>query len=137
MKNLKSLLARISYECVQGTLDREVTDIIYDSRKVTKDSLFVCIKGAVVDGHKFAAQAVEAGASVLLVQEEVALPEAADVTVIRVESTNFCTYFILVSIGNFIRRNIAGIILAPMMLWLWKVQPMAGSQRLLFGLPMS
>lgn len=94
MKNLKSLLARISYECVQGTMDREVTDIIYDSRKVTKDSLFVCIKGAVVDGHKFAAQAVEAGASVLLVQEEVALPEAADVTVIRVEDTRYAMAFI-------------------------------------------
>ena len=94
MKNLKSLLAGISYECVQGTLDREVTDIIYDSRKVTKDCLFVCIKGAVVDGHKFAAQAVEAGASVLLVQEEVALPEAADVTVIRVEDTRYAMAFI-------------------------------------------
>lgn len=94
MKNLKSLFAGISYECVQGTLDREVTDIIYDSRKVTKDCLFVCIKGAVVDGHKFAAQAVEAGASVLLVQEEVALPEAADVTVIRVEDTRYAMAFI-------------------------------------------
>lgn len=94
MKNLKSLLAGISYECVQGTLDREVTDIIYDSRKVTKDCLFVCIKGAVVDGHKFAAQAVEAGASVLLVQEEVVLPEAADVTVIRVEDTRYAMAFI-------------------------------------------
>ena len=94
MKNLKSLLAGISYECVQGTLDREVTDIIYDSRKVTKECLFVCIKGAVVDGHKFAAQAVEAGASVLLVQEEVALPEAADVTVIRVEDTRYAMAFI-------------------------------------------
>ena len=94
MKNLKSLLAGISYECVQGTLDGEVTDIIYDSRKVTKDCLFVCIKGAVVDGHKFAAQAVEAGASVLLVQEEVALPEAADVTVIRVEDTRYAMAFI-------------------------------------------
>ena len=94
LKSLKSLLARISYECVQGTLDREVTDIIYDSRKVTKDSLFVCIKGAVVDGHKFAAQAVEAGASVLLVQEEVVLPEAADVTVIRVEDTRYAMAFI-------------------------------------------
>lgn len=94
MKNLKSLLAGISYECVQGTLDREVTDIIYDSRKVTKDCLFVCIKGAVVDGHKFAVQAVEAGASVLLVQEEVALPEAADVTVIRVEDTRYAMAFI-------------------------------------------
>ncbi len=94
MKNLKSLLAGISYECVQGTLDREVTDIIYDSRKVTKDCLFVCIKGAVVDGHKFAVRAVEAGASVLLVQEEVALPEAADVTVIRVEDTRYAMAFI-------------------------------------------
>ena len=38
-------------------------------------------------------------------------------------STSFCTYFILLSSGSFILLNISGTILAPMSLWLWKVQP--------------
>lgn len=41
---------------------REVSDIVTDNRKVTKDSLFVAIKGARVDGHSFINSAYEAGA---------------------------------------------------------------------------
>ncbi len=52
MAVLKDLLTKIEYECVCGTLDKEVTDIVYDSRNVSVGSMFVCIPGAVVDGHK-------------------------------------------------------------------------------------
>ena len=48
---LSCLLEEMEYECVQGTLDREITTLVYDSRKVEKDSAFVCISGAVCDGH--------------------------------------------------------------------------------------
>lgn len=51
---LSCLLEEMEYECVQGTLDREITTLVYDSRKVEKDSAFVCISGAVCDGHDFA-----------------------------------------------------------------------------------
>ena len=44
---LSCLLEEMEYECVQGTLDREITTLVYDSRKVEKDSAFVCISGAV------------------------------------------------------------------------------------------
>ena len=67
MAVLGKLLEKISYECVRGTLEREVTDIVYDSRKVTAGCMFVCIPGAKADGHIYAKDAVAAGAAALLV----------------------------------------------------------------------
>ena len=40
----------------------EASNVVIDSRQVTKDSLFVAIKGARVDGHKFIPQVIENGA---------------------------------------------------------------------------
>lgn len=87
MKNLKQLLERLEYECVQGSLDKEITDLIYDSRKAATDSLFVCVKGTTVDGHGFAADVVQKGATVLVVSEDVNVPET--VTVIKVADTRY------------------------------------------------
>ncbi len=87
MKKLSELLERISYTCVQGTLDAEVLDIVNDSRKASEGSLFFCIPGAVADGHTFVPQVVEQGARVLVVSKDVKAP--ADVTVIRVENTRY------------------------------------------------
>lgn len=94
MAVLSELLKEISYECVCGTTEREITDVIYDSRKVTEGSLFVCIPGAKADGHRFAADAVRAGAAALLVEHEVELPEGADVTIIRVADVRFAFAFL-------------------------------------------
>ena len=46
MKKLNQLLERISYTCIQGSIDTEVTDIVNDSRKITPGCLFFCIPGA-------------------------------------------------------------------------------------------
>ena len=46
---LSSLLEKLEYTCVQGNPQQEVTGVVYDSRKVTEGSLFICIRGAVVD----------------------------------------------------------------------------------------
>ena len=94
MAVLKDLLAKIDYECIRGTLDREVTDIIYDSRKVVPGSMFICIPGAIVDGHTFAGNAASAGAGVLLVEKEVEVPEDAEVTVIKVQDTHYAMAFV-------------------------------------------
>ena len=48
---LSSLLENLEYTCCQGSTEQEVSSVVYDSRKAEKDSLFICIKGAVVDGH--------------------------------------------------------------------------------------
>ena len=94
MRKLKDLLANIEYQCIRGTEEIEVTEIVYDSRKVVQDSLFICIQGANADGHDYAAQVVSAGAVVLVVQKEVELPEDAEVTVIQVADTRYAMAFI-------------------------------------------
>lgn len=93
MTVLRELLQEISYECVSGTLEKGITDVIYDSRKVTENCLFVCIPGAKADGHSFAADAVRSGAAALIVEHEVALPEGSEVTVIRVENARYAMAF--------------------------------------------
>lgn len=94
MAAIGELLKEISYECVRGTVEQEITDVIYDSRKVAEGCLFVCIPGAKADGHQYAAAAVEAGAAALLVEHEVELPDGCDVTVIRVEDTCYAMAFV-------------------------------------------
>ena len=49
--------------------DLEITDIAFDSRKVKAGTLFICLRGETVDGHKFARSAEENGA-VAIVSEE-------------------------------------------------------------------
>lgn len=94
MAVLSELLKELSYECVCGTLERKISDIVYDSRKVQKDCLFVCIPGAKADGHKYAADAVKAGAAAILTEREVELPVGSDVTVIRVDNTCYAMAFV-------------------------------------------
>lgn len=85
MKHLRNLLEKIDYEILQGDVERDITALIYDSRKVKEGCAFVCIRGAQADGHTFARQAAEEGASVLIVEEPVSAPP--QVSVILVEST--------------------------------------------------
>ena len=87
MKKLAQLLERLEYECLSGSMDVRVNDIVYDSRKVTDGDLFVCIRGTQVDGHTFVSEVVEKGAAVLLVEERVSVPDG--VTVIRVPDTRY------------------------------------------------
>lgn len=87
MEKLTSLLERLDYEIVQGSTEIEITDLVYDSRKITKGCLFVCIKGTVVDGHTFVAEAAKKGAAAVLVQDEVEAFEG--LTVIRTKDTRY------------------------------------------------
>ena len=52
----------------------EIRNISMDSRKVRPGDLFCCISGFKVDGHDFAAQAVEQGAAALVVERRLPLP---------------------------------------------------------------
>ena len=84
---LTSLLERLEYTCVQGSLDREISGIANDSRQVVPGTLFFSIRGAVTDGHTYAAEVAEKGAVSLLVEEPVEVPES--VTVIQVKDTRY------------------------------------------------
>ena len=56
----------------------DVRSVVHDSRAVAPGALFCCIRGAVTDGHRYAADAVAAGAVALLVEEwlPLAVPQA-------------------------------------------------------------
>ena len=84
---VKQLLEDLQYTLVQGTVDREVSELVYDSRKALQDGIFVCISGAVRDAHDFAAEVVEKGITTLVVEKDVEVPE--HVTVIKVEDTRY------------------------------------------------
>ena len=84
---LTKLLERLTYEVLQGNDDIEITELTNDSRKVVEGSVFVCISGAVVDGHNFVADVVAKGATAVIVEKEVEAPE--HVTVIKVEDTRY------------------------------------------------
>lgn len=91
---LTELLKNIPYECLRGTMDREVADIGCDSRKVQPDSLFLCIAGSKFDGHDYAEEVVRKGATVLVVSKEIEFSEELPVTVIRVADTRYAEGFL-------------------------------------------
>ena len=87
MMKLTQLLERLEYEVVQGSDDIAVSGLINDSRKVVDGSVFVCISGAVADGHAYVQEVADKGASAVIVEKEVDAP--AGLTVIRVADTRY------------------------------------------------
>ncbi|OOM07353.1 UDP-N-acetylmuramoyl-L-alanyl-D-glutamate--2,6-diaminopimelate ligase [Clostridium saccharobutylicum] len=92
---LYDLLYNIDYMIVNGQLDKEIESISYDSRKIMKNSLFVCIKGNHVDGHDFIKEGIKKGALAIVVDEEIQIKNS-EITVIKVENTKIA----LASIAN-------------------------------------
>lgn len=66
---LDTLLLHITYESVQGSQKREITDICYHSGKVKDGSLFVCLKGLHTDGHDYLTDALDAGAAAVVLEK--------------------------------------------------------------------
>lgn len=84
---LSKICEEIEYTLLQGNLETEVRDIIYDSRKIAPETMFVCMVGAVTDGHKYILDAVEKGASVIVLErEEEAAQIPENITVLKVAS---------------------------------------------------
>ncbi len=94
MYQCRELLRGLEYECIKGSTDVEISEVVNDSRKITKDCLFICIQGEKFDGHTVASDAVSNGAAVLVVSHEVELPTDKEVTVICVSDTRYAMAFI-------------------------------------------
>ena len=82
---LKDLLQQIDYKILQGKLEQQVDEVIYDSRIKTKEGLFIAIKGYDKDGHQFIQAAIDNGVKTVILQDDYALPQ--HITVIQVEDT--------------------------------------------------
>ena len=82
---LKKILNNIEYELIKGSLDTNITDLCYDSRKVTKDCAFICLDGTQVDGHDFIDTAIKKGASTIFIEKDIEVSQP--VTVIKLSNT--------------------------------------------------
>ena len=93
---LAALLEKLEYELVSGSADMQIENVVYDSRKVTEGSLFICIEGGTADGHTFIPDVVKKGAKALIVTKDVSglLPENANVTVVRVKDSRYALAFV-------------------------------------------
>ena len=73
---LTQLLNSLHVIQVTGEVQRkDVADIVYDSRKVQKNSVFVAIKGYKTDGHKFLQDAINKGAVAVVVEDDDSIPD--------------------------------------------------------------
>lgn len=85
-KNLADLLKNIGKYELSGNLQVIISSIVFDSRKVEKQSLFVAVNGTVSDGHLYINQAIENGAVAIMCER---LPEqlSENITYILIENT--------------------------------------------------
>ena len=74
-KRLTKIVEGIKLPKVVGAIDLKIENIVFDSRKVEANSLFVAIKGTLVDGHKYIEKAIQNGAIAIVAED---LPEELD-----------------------------------------------------------
>lgn len=67
--NTLELISVLHTRYITGDIPKEVFSITNDSRKVSSQSLFICIKGYTVDGHDYIENAIKKGASVIVLEE--------------------------------------------------------------------
>lgn len=85
MKLLSQLLTSVLVEEVIGDLNREIIDVVSDSRKAEARTLFVAIKGVSVDGHSFIPQLYGNGVAAIVCEE---LPAKLDPTTTYIRVSN-------------------------------------------------
>lgn len=89
---LKELLKNISFTLLKGELDTCINDIKYDSRKVTKEDLYIALIGFYTDGHDYIKEAIQNGANTIIVSKMVNIEEK--VNVIKVDDTRIALAYL-------------------------------------------
>ena len=69
MNVLKDILYKVSLTATNGDMERRVSDVVFDSRKVIENAAFVAVKGTQVDGHDFIRVALEKGATTIICEQ--------------------------------------------------------------------
>ena len=97
--NLQELLYKVSVAKAVGTTNVEVAGIAFDSRKIKKDFLFVAVKGTQSDGHTYISQTINAGATVVILENMPADLED-NINYIQVEDSNIALGIIAANFYN-------------------------------------
>lgn len=105
---LAELLAQVTdYTLIQGSIEMEISDLIYDSRLVKENTLFFCVVGSRMDSHAFIEEAVAKGAAAVVIERDVeVLP---DITVIRVESSKKLLSYLSAAFFGYPARSLTTI----------------------------
>lgn len=78
-----SKVENLVFELIQGTDDIEYDSLAFDSRKISKGCLFVCLKGLNFDSHDITEQIVQQGASGIIIEHDCEFPENINVYKVR------------------------------------------------------
>ena len=98
MKLLSDILYKVKLEEIIGSTHVAISSIVFDSRKVKKDSLFVATKGAADNGHIYIQKAIESGA-IAIVCEEIPKDKNDQITYVKVADSTYalgvmaCNYY--------------------------------------------
>lgn len=94
MKNVNDILTAIEIIESIGSINPEIKNIVFDSRLVEQNSMFVAVDGTQVDGHKFIDNAIQSGA-VAIVCEKLPSNISDKVTYLKVENSQLSMGFLL------------------------------------------
>lgn len=98
MKLLSDILYKVKLEEIIGSTHVAISSIVFDSRKVKKDSLFVATKGVADNGHIYIQKAIELGA-IAIVCEEIPKDKNDQITYVKVADSTYalgvmaCNYY--------------------------------------------
>ena len=104
---LSKLLEKLEYTVLAGNTDIEISTLVYDSRKVQKDSVFVCISGSVRDEHEFIPDVVKNGAAAVIIEKDVTPVDG--VTYIKVEDTRLALAYMSAAYFDYPAKKIKTI----------------------------
>jgi UDP-N-acetylmuramyl-tripeptide synthetase len=82
---LSDLISDLRDVNVKGNTDIEIMGVSYRSKDVQDGYVFVCIEGFKTDGHLFAGDAIKRGASAVIVQKDIDVPDG--VTLVKVKDS--------------------------------------------------
>lgn len=104
MRAARELLKDLEYQVLSGSIDVNVNELVYNTKKVTKESMFVCIKGAAFDSHDAAADAAKSGAIVIVAEHPVEVPEG--ICVVLVKDTRYALALISAAYFDYPARKL-------------------------------
>ena len=96
---LEKILENVQLLETKGDMNIDITNISYDSRKLSIGGLFFAIKGFTLDGTKFIENAIQNGAKCIIVEKDFDLSTITeDITYIKVENIR---YVLAITSANF------------------------------------
>ena len=69
MKNVRDILYKVAIQEVIGVTDLSINQLVFDSRNVSKNDVFIAIKGVSVDGHLYIDKAISLGAIAIICED--------------------------------------------------------------------